>query len=339
MTIEMPVVVLHDFNILKKKSRLSKRQQKIKANKLKPIPYQYLISQIFPKITESSETFGSACEPSRFVILDGNTPGNKIALRTLVCGKFKTFKEGPQLLLEYLGYTDKEGDFIDEHLNIWPWLPGTRLQFITRGYRRSENYPNCCELRFKASHSKIKNRVYSCTLPFFYLHQNENGMFPSSDVLEVFGLSLFIQKTELKDLIIREGELYEEEKARFLAEHPDFDPNEFYVTVRKANFCKVTPSSKNSSVDEIIAEVIAAEKIKAYGQNIWKLTVPWIVLDKDHDQMIPLNIYTPELDCYGKKQAFAPGDVIYSETFLMGRVLSKEEWEHCSLNYYGIKDD
>ena len=336
MTIEMPVVVLHDFNILKKKSRLSKRQQKIKANKLKPISYQYLIPLIFPNITESSDTLCTVCESSRLVILDGNTPGNK---RTLVCGKFKTFNEGPQLLLEYLGYTDKEGDFIDEHLNIWPWLPGTRLQFITRGYRRSENYPNCCELRFKASHSKIKNRVYSCTLPFFYLHQNENGMFPSSDVLEVFGLSLFIQKTELKDLIIREGELYEEEKGRFLAEHPDFDPNEFYITVRKTNFCKVTPSSKNSSVDEIIAEVFAAEKIEAYGQKIWKLTVPWIVLDEGHEQMIPLNIYTPEVDCSGKKQVFAPGDVIYSETFLMGRVLSKEEWEHCSLNYYGIKDD
>ena len=75
MTIEMPVVVLHDFNILKK-SRLSKRQQKIKANKLKPIPYQYLIPLIFPNITESSDTLCTACESSRLVILDGNTPGN-----------------------------------------------------------------------------------------------------------------------------------------------------------------------------------------------------------------------------------------------------------------------
>lgn len=164
-------------------------------------------------------------------------------------------------------------------------------------------------------------------------------MFPSSDVLEVFGLSLFIKKTDLKDMVIREGNLYEEEKAQFLAEHPNFNPDEFYITLRKSNFCKVTPSAKNSSVDEIIAEVIAAEKIEAYGQTIWKLTVPWIVLDEDHDQMIPLNIYTSEMNDSREKLEFAPGDVIYSETFLMGRVLSKEEGAHCTLNYYGIKED
>ena len=87
-----------------------------------------------------------------------------------MCSKFKSFNEGPQFLLEYLGYTDKEGNFIDEHLNIWPWIPGMRLQFIPRDYRRNENYHNCCELRFKASRSQIKNQIYSCTLPFFYLH-------------------------------------------------------------------------------------------------------------------------------------------------------------------------
>lgn len=49
-----------------------------------------------------------------------------------------------------------------------------RLQFIPRDYRRNENYHNCCELRFKASRLQIKNQIYSCTLPFFYLHQNKD---------------------------------------------------------------------------------------------------------------------------------------------------------------------
>lgn len=190
--------------------------------------------------------------------------------RTLVCGKFKTFDEGPQILCEYLGYTDKEGDFVDEHLNIWPWLQGTHLRFIPRGYRPSEGYPNCSELRFKPFHSQIKGRVYECTLPFFKLHRDEDGMFPCSDVLEVFGLPLFIFKTELKDMIIREDELYEEQKELFLATHPDFDPDEFYITVRKSNFCKAIPNPDNSSIEDLTAEVISAEKIEAYGQKIWK---------------------------------------------------------------------
>ena len=79
-------------------------------------------------------------------------------------------------------------------------------------------------------------------------------------------------------------------------------------------------------------------KIEAYGQNIWKLSVPWIVLDEDHGQMIPLKIYTPEINSSGEKQVFAPGDVIDSKTFLMERVLSKDEGENCTMNYYGIKE-
>ena len=335
MTTEMPVLLIHDFSILKK-NRLNKRRQKIKQNKLKPIPYQFLINLIFPKILMSLETFKTACNLSETVILDENTPDNS---RTLVCGKFKTFDEGPQILCEYLGYTDKEGNFVDEHLNIWPWLQGTRLRFIPRGYRHSENYPNCCELRFKPYHSQIKNRVYECTLPFFNLHINEDRMFPCSDVLEVFGIPLFIFKTEMKDMVIREGELYEEQKAIFLAAHPDFNPNDFYIIVRKSSFCKATPDPDNSSIENITAEVIAAEKIEAYGQKIWKLTIPWIVLDECHDQMIPLNIYSPEINDKGKKQEFSPGDVIYCSTFLMGRVLSKKESDQCWLNFFGIKED
>lgn len=134
MTVEMPVLVIHDLNVLKK-SRLNKRREKIKRNKLKPIPYKTLISLIFPNITASIETFSDACEPSKMVILDVDTSNKS---RTLVCGKFNTFNEGPQILCEYLGYTDKEGDFVDEHLNIWPWLQGTRLQFVPRGYWPSE---------------------------------------------------------------------------------------------------------------------------------------------------------------------------------------------------------
>lgn len=335
MTVEMPVLIIHDLNVLKK-SRLNKRREKIKRNKLKPIPYKTLISLIFPNITASIETFSDACKPSKMVILDEDTSNKS---RTLVCGKFKTFNEGPQILCEYLGYSDKEGDFVDEHLNIWPWLQGTRLRFISRGYRPSEGYPNCSELRFKPFHSQIKDRVYECTLPFFKLHRDGDGMFPCSDVLEVFGLPLYIFKTEMEDMIIREGELYEEQKELFLAMHPDFNPDEFYITVRKSNFCKATPDPDNSSIEDLTAEVISAEKIEAYGQKIWKLTVPWIVLDEDHDQMIPLNIYTPEIDNVGEKQEFAAGDVIHCAVFLMGRVLSHEEWEHCSLHFFGIKED
>ena len=121
--------------------------------------------------------------------------------------------------------------------------------------------------------------------------------------------------------------------------YPDFNPDEFYIRVREVNHCKTTPDPENSSVQDIIAEVIAAEKIEAYGQKIWKLTVPWIVLDEDHDQMIPLNIYTPEIDSMGEKQEFAPGNVIRCAVFLMGRVLPKEEWDHCSLSYFGIRKD
>ncbi len=270
------------------------------------------------------------------VILDEDTPNKS---RTLVCGKFKTFDEGPQILCEYLGYTDKEDDFVDEDLNIWPWLQGTHLQFIPRGYRPSEGYPNCSELRFKPFHSQIKGRVYECTLPFFRLYRDEDGMFPCSNVLEVFGLPLFILKTEMKDMIIREGELYEEQKKLFLATHPGFDPDEFYITVRKSNFCKAIPDPNNSSIEDITAEVISAEKIEAYGQKIWKLTVPWIILDEDHDQMIPLNIYTPEIDNMDEKQEFAAGDVIHCAVFLMGRVLSHEECGNCSLDFFGIKRD
>lgn len=54
--------------------------------------------------------------------------------------------------------------------------------------------------------------------------------------------------------------------------------------------------------------------------------------------MIPLNIYTPEINSSGEKQVFAPGDVIDSKTFLMERVLSKDEGENCTMNYYGIKE-
>lgn len=335
MTIEMPVLFLNDSRV-QKNTRTNKRRQKIKQSKLEPIPYSYLLTLIFPHITASSEAFCSACEASKMVILDENTSNNT---RTLVCGKYQTFNEGPQILCEYLGYTNEEGDFVDEHSNLWPWLQGTRLQFVPRAYRPSEDYPNCCELRFKAFHSEIKNQVFECTLPFFKLHVDEDGMFPCSDVLEVFGLSLFINKTETNETIVREGDFYEVQKDLFLAMYPDFNPEEFHIRVREVNYCKTELDPENSSVEDIIAEVIAAEKIEAYGQKIWKLTVPWIVLDEDHDQMIPLNIYTPEIDSMGEKQEFAPGNVIRCAFFLMGRVLPKSEWEHCSLSYFGIRED
>ena len=335
MSVQMPIFNLVNFRVIRK-DRLSKRQQKLKRNKLDAFPHNYLIALIFPNLTKSSEDFSSACQASDNVILDQCTSGGT---RTVIFGKYEHFDDGPQILCEYLGHNDEDGNFVDDKLNIWPWLPGTCMQFLPRGYRHdTQGKPNCCEFRFKPLKAERKfKQPYECTLPFFYLHRDEAGMFPSSDVLEIIGIPLSIEKTPLNDMIIQEGELYESEKEKFLRDHPDFKPEDFFVTITKKTFHKVDASKNYCSFEDIVAEVISAEKIQAYGINLWKLIVPWISLDNGDEQIIPLTIYTPEINSSGEKCEFSAGDVIYSQTALLGRVLSKDELSKCKLNFFGIR--
>ncbi len=66
MTVEMPVLVIHDVYILKKK-RLNKRREKIKRNKLKPIPYKSLIGLIFQILLRLSRLSAMPAPPQKWL--------------------------------------------------------------------------------------------------------------------------------------------------------------------------------------------------------------------------------------------------------------------------------
>lgn len=182
---------------------------------------------------------------------------------------------------------------------------------------------------------------FECVLPFFSLHQNKDGCFPSSDTLELFAIALDIDKVDLKDLTIKEGPLYEEAKKEILKEHPSFNPDDFYITVTKAGYCSTEAGQDISSTEHIVAEIFSAETIEAYGTKLWKLMVPWIPMDQERSKVFPLNIYVPKFDEEGNERKFAQGDVIQCMAFIMGRVLDKEEAAKCQLDFLvkGFNED
>ena len=344
MTIEMPVFVLQEVNI-KKKTRTSKRKLKKQFNERESFDSRFLLPLVFPSILKSSDSFVEACSQSRTPIMGKYFEGRPdYCAQTSIYGKYDSFDVGPQIICESLESVDPEDEYRSTYMNFWPWFKGTLIQFTTSGYRQygTEKYTNNYEIRFKPKQSSIKwKRNFECVLPFFSLHQNKDGCFPSSDTLELFAIALDIDKVDLKDLTIKEGPLYEEAKKEFLKEHPSFNPDDFYITVTKAGYCSTEAGQDISSTEHIVAEIFSAETIEAYGTKLWKLMVPWIPMDQERSKVFPLNIYVLKFDEEGNERKFAQGDVIQCMAFIMGRVLDKEEAAKCQLDFLvkGFNED